>query len=1212
MVQILDMEDFGTLSFGDGDSLETQFRRIRAKLSESLLLEPLLSQVRIETIEENIPVTDIFSLGVRRSIDDSSIHLTISEHYESFLPFILLREAYYCFVPPHLLSQKRIKIFVNQFVEIALSSHPASDTWRGQVRKHTVDNDYWERYERLEKFFKSYPNTTEGPIGFFFRYIRQNLSVLERKEILYDDLFRAFISSHAHTIYSDEIVETIRVFTKLFYKLQVYTSLSEYAQNLAELKEQGEISTDLSPWKFKKHMRWLKRSSYIAPNYYIFAKRLGINPNLIFIRFHPYYSSQKNLTNLLLRHFPFLTYVRTEYDGFALSMVGYMYLPHKYQRDLLNTLKFLKRRGIALDVHCFDLKKMHNNLNLNYYREFHDPSLLVNRRHKEYEKQFELEFFIELHKDKREQNNFYSPSPLEFLLLDRIRYYSHTGFGFEQPQEALTQLKSDFLNELLRKVTHVNQLREKLSQLRQHKDIQSKVLSLLEKFAPKGIFYVREFLTSIAKTDSFLREFTETHHITNMNQFQKEINRMGINIFSETLDDRNLRLYITTNFLPVYFNDRKIYLKEMETHTVFSEIIDLFLALKLYNIHQIRKVIKSEGLVSTIFSKKRDKLKALHEEVRVDKITLENIQRTVQGFLNTTPPLIKPCLLTSILTTPFAKYNLFIVLKDSRGMRKKIEEMKSIFPRFIIEDCRDLLAGENVCILDLYLPNLPIKQKNRLIFSLRALFGDDMLSLLRLSTHGIINAISLKEFYDFETSSYFYTSDLFSQFTRYVSSISKGTAGMTRPFVHDEKHLSMMENHLQTHPNDLDSLAKEFHRQSSHRSLDFNPTNINELVQIHRSLIPTLTDLQKFKELQTRYAFTTYVDAVRFIPHFGQFGFSHYFVWTKLKNLSEVNLKSFLTNSFLNVKTSTKLGRGYNSLLISYLFPLRTPNTSYLNWLLHTKRLFLEYFMLTPTCVHQIFQFSKNLTKQGWDLSADKFLTFAKSRIMNPGITPDTSVVSNYSLDDIGETIYGPNSEELTALSTIFSYAPEDVKPYLSQHPHSKADSFRYLLNKDLLFPYIELKNVNFKEVLYIILPEMDSETQSTLLQIFTFFNYCFVYEVEGKYFLEGMNEVARSRNGLVIELYLPDCELHEFFSGFYEIFTLLGISRYAVSHDLVDGKNLLEKAFGDSSFLETYSPLYNLVWNEFDNKWTNIQLVTEKFEFVPISFSNSTITQKK
>jgi hypothetical protein len=229
---------------------------------------------------------------------------------------------------------------------------------------------------------------------------------------------------------------------------------------------------------------------------------------------------------------------------------------------------------------------------------------------------------------------------------------------------------------------------------------------------------------------------------------------------------------------------------------------------------------------------------------------------------------------------------------------------------------------------------------------------------------------------------------------------------------------------------------------------------------------------------------------------------------------------------------------------------------------------------------------------------------------MNPEISPDKSVVSSFSLDDMGKKIYGPNSEELAALSTIFSYSPEDVKPYLSQYPHSKADSFRYLLSKDLLFPYMELKNVDFKDVLYIILPGMNSETQSKLLQIFTFFNYCFVYEVEGDYLLEGMNEVARSRNGLVIEVYLPDCELHEFFSAFYEIFTLLGISRYAVSHDLVDGKKLLEKAFGDLNFLETYSPLYNLEWNDVDKKWKNIQLVTEKFEFVPISLSNSTIAQ--
>ena len=90
-------------------------------------------------------------------------------------------------------------------------------------------------------------------------------------------------------------------------------------------------------------------------------------------------------------------------------------------------------------------------------------------------------------------------------------------------------------------------------------------------------------------------------------------------------------------------------------------------------------------------------------------------------------------------------------------------------------------------------------------------------------------------------------------------------------------------------------------------------------------------------------------------------------------------------------------------------------------------------------------------------------------------------------------------------------------------------------------------------------------------------------------------------RNALFVKLNLPDCAIHEFYNAFYEIFNLLGLSQYAIFHDLMNENSLMEQAFGNLSFLESYSPLKNLKWNNKDKIWMNKQLLDEKFKFLPI-----------
>ena len=133
--------------------------------------------------------------------------------------------------------------------------------------------------------------------------------------------------------------------------------------------------------------------------------------------------------------------------------------------------------------------------------------------------------------------------------------------------------------------------------------------------------------------------------------------------------------------------------------------------------------------------------------------------------------------------------------------------------------------------------------------------------------------------------------------------------------------------------------------------------------------------------------------------------------------------------------------------------------------------------------------------------------------------------------------------------------------------------------------------------MIYIILPNVKLELNKTLLKIFSFFNYGFIYEIEGEYFIDGFPKQLKFENGLMIKLYLPKCELHEFMRIFDLLFDYLEIKDYLVLNDLVDGAELLKSIYGGLDFLKDYNPLKNLKWNSKDKQWMNHKLFTQKFE---------------
>ena len=266
--------------------------------------------------------------------------------------------------------------------------------------------------------------------------------------------------------------------------------------------------------------------------------------------------------------------------------------------------------------------------------------------------------------------------------------------------------------------------------------------------------------------------------------------------------------------------------------------------------------------------------------------------------------------------------------------------------------------------------------------------------------------------------------------------------------------------------------------------------------------------------------------------------------------------------------------------------------------MIKTRRSISEYCLFFKKKIYEIIHFNRNLRKDGWDYSAIRFKSFAQKVLFNPVYDLDTSFIREYDLDSSPESeIYGPNTSEFNSLSQIYDRHPVDIKSYLGTIKSTTIRNLRDCTKKGLIFPYLSINNLTFQEKISIVLPHVRKELNDKLIKVFSFFNRCHIYEIEGNVCIYGFEDIQSFENGLLIEIWFPKCELDEFMEVFDFIFEYCKIKHYLILTDLVDGKHLITSTFGDLAFLDLYNPLKNLIWNEKDKIWMNHKLYTSKFE---------------
>ena len=1170
------------------ENLNSSFYKVLQEIELYLQLEPIDYTIDISIKDEEKVISefqlDMFSVGVDRLFENKEIKLQIYRNFIRFIPIILLREAYKFFLPVQASQIRIIDIFINQKVAIDLETLNSIKEWNLLIGNKLIDYNFLSsEFDRLENFLKRESSEeVDSPFIFFFKYVRQNILIIKEKEHdFYESFFKEYQLLSSKSLHNDEIIETIRVLIIIFNKIQYYITLLEYQQYFKKLKEQGFIKTTLSLNKFTENIQWIKQFSTISPSYKVNWSALNISSINCYIKFNP--AIKRSEIHQIINELPFFVLPKECRTSFAYEIDGFFVIPNQYLADLENFLKKFGENGYILHISFINSKISETSINLNYYREYHNKKTIINKENRLYEKKYEIYNYLDYGQE------VYKPklTLLDWLILDRIRYYSQTGLNFERGAGILKLLKSDLINEVISQRKFIGNLKSNLLIIHSSSDLRDSFIEFLKKNETFGFFYIKNMLSKYITIFNLVKETLENNpQIDTTFKFLNHIKSHGISysiesniIFNSTLTKKTL----IKEIVPLYFRSKAEFDEEFNKFDNFLKIFITCYNLKIFNLRSIRMIIQNDSMLKSIFQSKEKKLSNSYESYELSDITYQLIEEKLKIFLNLTPPVIKPNLTTSIPPTMTQYFAL--ILKNNAETVKNLKKVSHIAERGGYVS-RDLLY------VGLFLPCLNNEEKSTLISIFKNLFKDNLISVKRYLWSGLQRAFSRKDFYDLELKEFFYTKDLFLQ---YFSNVRAIIGEVQKPLLEEKK---IQPNLFQSKENILSNLIKSNEDRFKGEHVDLSVVELHNLLIFNTELKKKLMTLNDYKDSQEKTFFKNFIKSIDFVPSFQNFGLSRYLLYFYPTDINQIDFKLLLNNTFQSISYPAQIDNS-NSFLIQYIYPYLNPGIlPYVNWLTKSKKIVREYCLFFIKKFYQILHFDYNLSSEGWDLDPNRFKIYFQNILFNSDYNVQIPDLKEFNIGDVNSSNYfGPNSSEFKALSQIYSWKSLDIKSYLTRRYFKINTSIIELLKKGLIQPFISVKNLDVVEEITIILPDVKKEFNQSILKIFSFFNIGFIYEMEGEYYIHGFDDTIKFENGIMIKLYFPDCQLDEFEKLFDLIFEYMEIDHYLILNDLVDGENLIKSAFNGLKFLEKYNPLTNLIWNDKDKRWRNHKLFNENFE---------------
>lgn len=1165
------------------NTIQNIFEELVLEIQSFLNLDPFDSEVKINLTNETQKTDNIFEFGVRKKQTEEFLIIEIFRNLLDFLPIILLREAYLLFVARDLRESEIVNIFINQRVQIDLSKLPYIKKWKEIYKKKVINPNFLlEEFDRLDIFLGIKPTKDkESPFQFFMSYIRKNVSLIkENIRKFYDTFFTEYTLKTSKSYFNEEIAETIMILFKIFHEVKEYKAMLEFHEHFNKFKENGMLETDLSARRFKENMQWIKNYSEIGPSYQLNWFALNISVIRIYLKFNPLLRNED--IDEFLKDLPFFIWLLKSRYSFTVEISGYFIIPNKYVKDLIRLLQKLKDLGFIIKFNSYLYDQTSYFRNLNYLKE--KRNTLLNNKDLSYKQNLEISFVLNYNKKPYKK-------PLDFLdwiLFDRIRYYSITGLSFERKTQWLRSIKEDILNHIISQQVLIENLKQNLDLLNASKKWKNDLLQIIRLNFKKGFFYVNKVLNYIVKIiDLIQRIIKEYPKISNINLFQTYLDKNGISKHIHDniiLNKKEINQFLYKEIFPRFFsnNDREfIFLKKYQ---IFSDLFKNFFDLKIFNLNSIIRIVKDEKyeILNQIFNHKKKYLDDYLIKYRDYQITHSLIEDKLKEYLQ--HDLIYPNLLNLIPSTYQENYH--IILQNNFGIKSKLEKLLRRFPAYVLNTNRDFILAEFL------LPKLKRLSKKEIISIIYNNFKPNII-LIKSFWHGIASeAFSRKDFYDLEKKKFFYTHDLFEQYLLYAKTLfGDKLEPLSGPFN------GAYQQNLQQIGKNINEFIELLESEKKNDIINFEPTHLKQINTLSQDLYSYIQKSDEFLGIKNLFFYENFIKSIKFFPQLQKFGLGQYFLYFHPTNLELINFKLLLANNFQNVKFSVYMNDS-NSYLFKYIYPYLNPNMSWFNWLSKSKKIIREYCLFFVKQIYQILQFHSNLNKNGWDLDPNRFKMYFQKILFNHSYEIHIPAMNLFNIGDLGSPeILSPESKEFKMLTKIYDKQSIDIKSYLGTKKFKTISYVKELCEKGLIFPYLKLKNLDLLDKIYIILPDIPKKFNRIIIDIFSFFNYGFIYEIEGEYYIHGFSEERKFENGLMIKLYLPDCQLDEFERLFDLIFQYLKIDHYLILNDMVDGKELLKSIYGNLDFLKDYNPLINLIWNDKEKIWTNYKLFTEKFE---------------
>ncbi|MHA1192240.1 MAG: hypothetical protein ACTSP9_08090 [Promethearchaeota archaeon] len=1168
---LIDLSILETIQYDlNKNDINSIFSSLLDEVTLFLDLNPFQKSVRLEFADKT-DEGNFSNFGVNRILKNGVFIVRIDESKSEFIRFIMLREVFLLFIPNEYNDSNVIYSVINKIVERFLVNDPNLNKWKSLTQENLEPSedlpkgfDWLIDFDRSDIFFKhKITKNSPDPVKFFFYFLRRNPSlVIDSIDDIYAVFFNQFVNYISHSMDNEEILETIRCIKYIFYAVKRYKDLLGYKELFKKLKENGQLITTLSLRKFTKTMYWIKNFSFIGPSYQINWNSLNVAVFILFLKFNP--KLEKTKVYDVIETFPFFIAPKIALSSSSIELWGYVVIPKVYKDDFNDFLKKLNLNNYITNFYSLLLISKEHIVNLNYFKNHTKNQRIIDPTHRNYDRKLEIEFKISFNEEFKTQKL----KPLDFLLLDRIRWFSVTGFGFERREENLKIIKSDILNEIAARRSFITGLKANLRKFYRAEEFRKQAIDFLEKNKLTGNFYLKNVLGKYLKTihiiDVFLEENKNLKNIEDLKSFIT--NQSSLYFYQNilALTDKSIIDFLLKDLYLLYFKSKNLYKKKIQLYKDIFELINFCHSLKIYNLNTIIQILQEEKLVNILFNKKDASLVKFYETYKIKEINTAMIDEIFDRFLKTQPPVIAPLLLNTIITKGFETDYFHLVLIDSEDTKKKLAQIRYIFPRILISKTKDMISNNYLYHIEISVPFLKEQEKTLLFSNFYNLFKNKITYGKNLIWSGVILGFSLKDFYDYDTNNFFYSEELFKNYSQYVSALFDSDLN-SFPINKLE-----IKDKLWSKEKDFFKLVTQINKNSEIKNMDLNNGFIEAILKFHTNLKDHILNEKSFKEVKDQFFFRNHIKSLKFFPLFQKFHIKQQFLYVS-NNSAPSEIIKFFKESIQSLEYIASLDDS-----LSFLIKFISKSEEIRGLLSKFKEITDEFFFFSIKKTYQIFQFLINLRSNKWNYDSTRF----KSHIYDVFLKSSDKTDLNLNEFKNAESNYEYDFDDIEALSHIYNYQSIDIKSYIGTKKVKTVERIQTLLKKGLIYPYITLKNLGFQESIYLIIPDLNQDSVKTLIKIFSWFNYGFIHEIEGKYFIYGFDEPVEFTHGLMMKIYFPKCELSEFKQLFDMVFEYLQVDQYLILKDFVNGDTLVKNIYEDPNFFKTHHPLRNIKYD--------------------------------